>query len=530
MITNTGKSILGKYLVGQTSSYASHLAIGCGSKPLSKISHVVNNKQLSSTTATLTTASAHGLSAGDYITVFDVDTRLNGTYQLIAGTTGSTLVYTVSSLASISSTAVSPTGVATVSFADKTSMDFEMLRVPIISRSFITEGGISKVVLTAELPTSERYEISEIGVYPSDSNPAAVGEGSQNISLFTTVEPWQYHTSGGTVTSLPINFGAITNANNDITTADDAFYTNADNALFDSVLYPARISRYERARFLNNMVLVRGNSSTLVTVSGDLKASAGSHIHLASNPGDFSKNSTNDEIKLAFSVINRLGIGSSDVPSNVKILVEFGTSEDIAPAGVSIGTQTPSGTTNITMTTGANHNFSVGQSVVISGVTPAGYNGTWVTQTGTTGTTLVVNIGSNPGAITVAGNVTTFATAEYASLSVNLDNGTSAGQHDFTNNRYVVVTKKLSDLYKTANFDWSQVAFIRIFTCVNNNSTGAGNFFVAYDAMRLENVSSFNSVYGLTAYTKLVTDDLQPIIKSENTSNFIEFKHIVDVF
>jgi hypothetical protein len=530
MITNTGKSILGKYLVGQTSSYASYLAIGCGSKPISKISHVVNNKQLSSNTATLTTASAHGLSVGDYVTVFDVDTRLNGTYQLIAGTTGSTLVYTVSSSATISSAAVSPTGVATVSFAEKTSMDFEMIRVPVISKSFITDSGVSKVVLTAELPTSERYEISEIGIYPSDNNPTIVGEESQNISLFTTIEPWQYHTSAGVISSLPINLGTITNANNDITTLDEAFYTNADNALFDSVLYPARITRYERPRFLNNIVMVRGNNSTLVNVSGNLKYSSGSHIHLAGNLGDFSKNSTNDELKLAFSVINKLGIGSSDVPSNVKILIEFATSEDVAPAGVSIGTQTPSGTTNITMTTSANHNFSVGQNVVISGVTPSGYNGTWVTQTGTTGTTLVVNIGSNPGAITVGGNVTTYATAEYASFSVNLDNGTSAGQHDFTNNRYVVVTKKLSELYKTTNFDWSQVAFVRIFTCVNNNSTDAEKFFVAYDAMRLENVSSFNSVYGLTGYTKLVTDDLQPIIKSENTSNFIEFKHIVDVF
>lgn len=78
--------------------------------------------------------------------------------------------------------------------------------------------------------------------------------------------------------------------------------------------------------------------------------------------------------------------------------------ESVTPA-IALGTQTPTGTTNITITTGAAHGYSVGQSVTISGVTPTGYNGTWTTQAGTTASTLVVNIGSNPGAITVAGVV-----------------------------------------------------------------------------------------------------------------------------
>ena len=72
---------------------------------------------------------------------------------------------------------------------------------------------------------------------------------------------------------------------------------------------------------------------------------------------------------------------------------------------IAIPTQTPTGTTNITITTSTAHGYSVGQTVVIAGVTPAGYNGAWTAQAGTTGTTLVANIGSNPGAITVAGTV-----------------------------------------------------------------------------------------------------------------------------
>lgn len=34
MITNVGKNLLAKYLVGQTQSYASHIAVGCGPAPI----------------------------------------------------------------------------------------------------------------------------------------------------------------------------------------------------------------------------------------------------------------------------------------------------------------------------------------------------------------------------------------------------------------------------------------------------------------------------------------------------------------
>jgi phage tail sheath protein FI len=69
---------------------------------------------------------------------------------------------------------------------------------------------------------------------------------------------------------------------------------------------------------------------------------------------------------------------------------------------VTVANQTPTGTTNITMTIGAGAGIVPGNLVTISGVTPSGYNGQWTAQAGTSGTTLVVNIGSNPGATTGA--------------------------------------------------------------------------------------------------------------------------------
>jgi hypothetical protein len=72
-----------------------------------------------------------------------------------------------------------------------------------------------------------------------------------------------------------------------------------------------------------------------------------------------------------------------------------------------VPTQTPTySAPNITLSTSTAHAISVGSTVTLSGFTPSGYNGTWTAQTGTTGSTLVLNIGSNPGAITVAGTAT----------------------------------------------------------------------------------------------------------------------------
>jgi hypothetical protein len=374
MITNTGKQIIGKYLVGQTDSYASYLAIGSGEKPL-------------------------GLS----------DSLGN--------------------------------------YSARTSLTFETLRVPIVSKTLITESGSTRVVLTAELPTEERYEITEVGIYPAESNPIPTGLDSQALALFDATESWKVNNQ-----EIPLQLGTIADAQNDITVADEIFYTNSNNSMFEKINYPDRVIRHERPRFLDRTIFVRGDSSELAVSGSNLSVTSGDYIYLTTGPINLQRNSSNDEIKLAFSVVNKNGteIGqTADVPGNVKVLVRF-----------------------------------------------ASTNG---------------------------------AGAEYASFVVNLTNGTSPGQWDFTNNRYVVVTKKISELLTTANFSWDTVSTIIVYVCVNNNSTGAGNFYVALDAIKLENVSSFNNVYGLTAYTIMKTSDSLPIIKSDNTSNLIEFSYLVAV-
>ncbi len=59
----------------------------------------------------------------------------------------------------------------------------------------------------------------------------------------------------------------------------------------------------------------------------------------------------------------------------------------------------------VTFTTTTAHGVTVGATFVISGMTPAGYNGTYAAISGTTGSTLVAALTVNPGTETVLGTL-----------------------------------------------------------------------------------------------------------------------------
>ena len=382
MITNIGKNLLAKYLVGQTQSYASHIAVGCGAPPLA--------------------------SDGTF-----------GDYSL------------------------------------KNSLDFEMFRVPIISRGFVNENGIDKVVLTAELPTEERYEITEIGIFSAASNPVAASFDSRNVYSFADTDNWLYQPFGSSAISIPSVPEPLDgdSDNGVINQTSNVFLTNADNRIFTN---SNRIARNERCRFLNNIVAIVGNNSTLTrNVSGKLDIGAGSkYIRLNETTVDFTKNSPLDELRLAFSVVSK-NPSPNTVPDNVKIMLEFS------------------------------------------------YTGSDVPQ-------------------------------EYARFEVDIDDlgytaGTSPDNRNLSTNRYLVVTKALKDLNKTDNFDWREVTVAKIYSCVTEAGVPSDLFYVCLDGLRLENITSTNSLYGLTGYSVIRTVGSKPIVKAPNTTNYIEFRFSLGV-
>lgn len=403
MITNTGKNIIAKYLVGQAPAYASYIAFGCGATPL-----------------------ASDGTLGDYST--------------------------------------------------KTSLDFEMYRSQITSRGYVNEDGVNKIVLTAELPTSERYQITEVGVFSAGSNSAAGAYDSKIVYSFSDVENWEYHSQTGAEKMPPIYIPLDIDASNIIegsykinpttkeydptqtsTTEVEAFQTNADNKIFTQAPRP---SRYENCRFLNNIVMLRGDTSTLSLNSlGQLEPQTGSnHIHLTGTVVDFNKNSPIDELKIAFSLINKNGgtkLIPGTSPDNIKILLEFASS-DVSNSG------------------------------------------------------------------------------EWARLEVNIDNtsfteGTASTEQNFASNRYFVVTKQLQELIKSTGFTWSAVDVAKIFVSVTEDGSPSSDYYVALDAVRLENKTTANPLYGLTGYSVIRNAGSLPITKSANTTNYIEFRFGMDV-
>lgn len=237
MITNKGKDIIAKYLLGQTSSYASYIAIGCGGKAL-----------------------ASGDSFGDYST--------------------------------------------------KESLEFETYRMPVISTGYINNGGITQLVLTAELPTSERYEITEIGLFPAKSSSIPANLDSRMILNFNSAEPWTINNNGSkTSVGNPVSSLSVTTAHV-IDTPANAFFGNASDSVF---LDEPRINRKETPKYLNETLFV----------DADFHNSNGNYSVQLSGLGlDLSKNSPNDQIKLAFSLLNKNG-NETLSPTAITIGIRF---------------------------------------------------------------------------------------------------------------------------------------------------------------------------------------------------------------
>ena len=373
MITNLGKNVMAKYLIGQAQSYASHIAVGCGAIPV-----------------------ANASALGDY--------------------------------------------------SAKTELDFEMFRVPIISRGYVKEDGITKIVLTAELPTQERYEITELGLYSAGSNPSATGFDSRTLYTFSRQEDWRSaEVVGGTASDQdlyviddPLVDNIATGDMADISSvAGDgldhkAFQTNATNKLFANEV---RRQRNEQLRYLNNMVMIRGNYSE---VSGSAINTDSSYVYLPTTV-NLQKNSSADKIKISFSTVNVINSDPDPTGAMIAVRFEYETS---------------------------------------------------------------------------AGEVRA-ATATYS-----LD-----ATHDFSN-RYTVLEKSLGDFDKDFNFNWESVQRVKIYGVVfgSDGVTPSEKYYIALDAIRLENITSENPLYGLTGYSVLVTPDELPVVKLPNTSSLIEFR------
>lgn len=448
MITNTGKNILAKYLVGQTSSYASHIAIGCGAKPLN--------------------------------TTDDFED-----YSL------------------------------------KKTLDLEMFRVPVISRGYVNEDGVSKIVFTGELPTTERYEITEVGVYSAGSNPSAAGYDSKSLLLFSQTENWEYHNQTASVPIPQITESlAEVDAPQVISQTSPVFRTNSDNKTMQT---ESRILRYEPCRFLNTFIAMAGNDATINITNGHLVPTAASnHIHLTNSTFSLDKNALTDQVKVAFSIISKDG-NSSEHPDEVRILLEAASDDT--------GDSTQFARFEIVVKNSSLYDFLAASNL------DGTYSSTAKSLTSTTNGKLTIS--GTDLAVGDTLKLTSQTSQTQNGYYVVLDAGSASSKwviqkdetlrHDFDINRYIVVTKELKDLYRSSSFTWSGVNTTKIFASVIKDDQPTGNFYVALDVVRLENVTTENPLYGLTGYTVIKNTQAKPIVKLSNTTNLVEFRFGIDV-
>jgi hypothetical protein len=222
-------------------------------------------------------------------------------------------------------------------YSDLNNLEFEVLRVPISSRGYVyDDAGNANIVFSAELPTEQRYEFTEIGVFSAKSNPVVGSSGSRMIYTFSESENWEYHdevAAGSIITYAQPLY--LEGSENTIAVPEIAFRATSNNALF--VGSPNRIDRHERPRFLDKALLIRGDMSKIDDVAGSMQLDSSlpentRHIHYTGTLAtpDLTKNSPSDELRLAFSVVNKADDQVMAIDS-VRIILEFANTDGVSP-------------------------------------------------------------------------------------------------------------------------------------------------------------------------------------------------------
>ena len=595
MITNKGKNIIAKYLIGDAPAYASYIALGCGPKPrpninqkddvsLAQIQGIVTsgtNSVITEISSTLglvpgmTLNYISGQTLGANATIVSVDsltkiristttsTPMGGTVTFSTSGVASLLSLPASEIESVDATdglwigasvsndflqseepvivtainrtddtfVVSP-GLGDIEFPTsliiqtdprKEVLDFEMFRVPVSSRGYANDNGVNKIILTAQLPTEERYEITEVGIYSAGSNSIAGRYDSKVITAFSANENWELVTKQEaiadeipiiSVQAIPQYLDNDISSNNEINKTDPAIKTNTSNNFF---LGGGRLEKYERPRFLSNVIMLKSDSSQIFkNVSNSLLDIRGlnNYIQISGKSIDLSKNSTSDLLKVAFSIISIDG-DNPDVPDFANIIVEFSNSANSQIARLEINADN-----NIL-------DFDQNRYVVSQKrIDELTYSGSisWRDVS-----VIKVYASANDK------YPVTFKEAAAGKATITIDssrtNFAEVGQYflvsvgDANFDGYRKVTAKTNT---TISFDSSltitKAAVTDGFVDVVNK-----NFYISLDGIRLDNVTTANPLYGLTGYSLVQNIESSPIVKAPNSSNYIEYRFVLDV-
>lgn len=450
MITNSGKDILSKFLINQAPGYASHIAIGCGSKPLGPEEPFGN-------------------------------------------------------------------------YENKKFLDFEMVRVPIISRGYVDDNGTTKLSFSAELPTSDRYEISEVGVFSAGSNPSANGNDSRSLLAFNEQELWKLNDSSGSSLSIP-----------SISTPLDSYSVSITGAVGDgtSVTYTASedISSYLISGFpvsVTGITPSQYNFSNLtasstanpnefvVTLSATGTYVSGGSLLINYNDGFFRDSESYPALKIStdnnifYNQIRSDRYERSRVLSDA-LLVACNPAGEISPRSIQI-----SGTSFNLERNAPTDEIKI--AFAVSDIGKALYNVLSLTKDQEYFNTIA----------SVSIKVDFYSGDSYATKTITLAS-------NFDTNRYYVGSFKLSEVTTVGNFSWRNITSIKLTPFVDESYSSTdpnnqGYTYIIFDGIRIENITSISPLYGMTGYSVIKNTNAETIVKNANTSNLIEFRFSIDV-
>lgn len=94
---------------------------------------------------------------------------------------------------------------------------------------------------------------------------------------------------------------------------------------------------------------------------------------------------------------------------------------------------------------------------------------------------------------------------------------------EFTGNSYHVSEIAISDLITSDDFASGEIRIARIFVSIIKDGAPSDDWYLALDGFRIDNMSTINPLYKMVGYS-IVKIDGNPIVKFQNTNNYIEFR------
>jgi hypothetical protein len=531
MITNAGKEIISKYMLGQVAGYATHLSVGCGAIPIktnedppaldillrksemdfemtrvpivskgfvdnSKEFTIVSQSRVNNIVI-LTTNAVNDITVGETIVVSGSNNVFNGTHIVIG---------------------IDPS--------------VDEIYYNLVGQDDSVTGGTVRAVrtslsLTAELPADSRYEITEVGIWSAANNSLAGTYDSHNIFNFTN--QWQEHSVAISTPPTITNFGSSTDINQNVVT-QKVFYTPTNSEIFENTI---RKNRKEGPRFLNTTLMVRGDTSQISGLAGQWTptgATAGEtpiHVHLNNLNFDISRNSPSDKLNFAFSLVDRDSTGNI-IPEEVKVLLEFFTNES----------NTQNAYAKLEMYFDGNeflNNRYKSISLPISqGIGESNKNNSNVVAASGNGTLLTFTT-DKPHGYEIGEEVTTYGAGlpidyqvsssqivQKTSISFTVESSTTGSLVSLTNS--FAYTFSNYRFITSPDFSSRDIRVCRVFASVIAGGVPSLNHYLSFDGMRLENVSTENPLYKMTGYSVVKNPNGYPIVKSPNTNSFIEFR------